>query len=173
MIEFRKFTEEDIEKVVYWIFQPHVLDVWDSAQGVSKDVIEEKYKNRLDDDSIETYIITVDDIDIGLIQTYLIDNQADFGLLQETAKGIDLYIGNPDYVNKGYGTRVMNRFIKDHVFSDPNVLYACIDPELSNERAIRVYEKTGFTVQNVAYSSYSNLLTCYMILSRKKYEKKA
>lgn len=170
MINFRLFTEQDIENLVAWVFEPHVLDVWDSAQGVEKKLVQDKYEKRLYDDYIETYIITIDEIDVGMIQTYFIDNHSDFSLIDEFAKGIDLFIGDPDYINKGFGTQVLRQFITEHVFNDPHVEYACIDPEVHNEPAVRVYEKVGFHTINVAYSTHSLLLTCYMLLNRDEYK---
>lgn len=168
MITFRLFTEEDIEKVVSWIFEPHVFQVWDSAQGVSRSELINKYKKRVqfERESIEMYIININGIDVGYIQTYYIDNQNDFGFTTEICKGIDLFIGDKAYINKGWGTKVLSKFIKSHVFFQSNVQYACIDPELYNERAIRAYEKVGFEITRIAFSDYSKLLTCYMVLEK-------
>jgi RimJ/RimL family protein N-acetyltransferase len=166
MIQFRSFTEEDIQQVVSWIYKSHVLDVWDSAQGVQSDVVEEKYMTRINSDVIDTYIIVINGVDVGLIQTYYIESHQDFGLTNEVAKGIDLFIGETDYINKGYGTRILKLFLQQYIFHQPEVQCACIDPELYNERAIRTYEKVGFKTVRVGYSEYSKLLTCYMLLKR-------
>ena len=169
MIIFRPLSKADIPNIIRWLRQDHVLDVWDSAQNASDDQLRDKYVARLSDNTIETYIIVIDDIDVGLIQTYVVENIDDFSVLRDQAMGCDLFIGEPDYINKGYGTKLLRQFVKDYIFNHPNIEYACIDPEVANERAIAAYEKVGFRPFRVSYDSHSELLTMYLKLHREEY----
>lgn len=169
MIAFREMKESDIPTLIRWIREPHVIDVWDSAQGISDEIVYDKYIKRLENQEIETYIILYNKKPIGLIQTYLVDNYLDFYIGPNQAKGIDMYIGNPDFVNKGIGTSMLVEFIKLYVFHQESIEFACIDPEIANERAIHVYEKVGFEAINARFDNHSKLLTCYMILKRNNF----
>lgn len=168
MIKFSKLTIEDIPAIIKWIRSSHVIEYWDSAQNVDDIHLYNKYTKRLNEDDIDTYIIQITGKSIGLIQTYFVDDLKPFKIF-DIAKGIDLFIGEVDYINKGYGTDIMKRFLQHQVFNDETVRYACIDPEVANERAIRVYEKVGFQIVNIAYDNHSKLLTCYMILKREDF----
>ena len=83
---------------------------------------------------------------LGYIQMYKLADWPDYAaLIQETGAGIDLFIGEPDLINKGIGTEVINRFVEDIVFDDPSITQCVIDPEIKNAAAIRAYTKAGFT----------------------------
>ena len=159
---FRRLKKDDFSNILRWIREPEVLDVWDSAQNQTNEDIIHKYEERLSDKEIDTYVIICDNTDIGIIQTYYVQNLSDFGLSNTKAAGIDLYIGEPNFRNKGIGTQVITTFIQGVILVEKDIEYICIDPEVSNERAIRAYEKVGFKRYNVKYDSYSDLLTLYM-----------
>ena len=57
--------------------------------------------------------------------------------------GVELYIGETDFINKGLGTKLIHQFFSK-LFENPNVIAIIIDPEPKNSRAIRAYEKVGF-----------------------------
>jgi len=169
MISFRKMKKSDIEMVIKWIREDHVLEYWVSAQNVSDEMLYKKYNERLIKDDIETFIISIKSTPIGLIQTYFMDSFNPYNILDISSKGIDLFIGEREFVNKGYGTRVIIEFLKLWVFSNPDIQYACIDPEVANERAIHVYKKVGFQIHHIGYDEDSKLLTCYMLLKREDF----
>jgi len=54
---------------------------------------------------------------------------------------LDLFIGEPEYMGKRYATQIITEFLTSH-FTDVQEVF--IDPEQRNERAIHVYQKTGF-----------------------------
>lgn len=58
-------------------------------------------------------------------------------------RAIDIWIGEPDCLGKGYGTHMMTLTIAD-IFADPSVESIIIDPLASNDRAHRFYERLGF-----------------------------
>lgn len=170
MITFRPLHREDISNIIYWLRQEHVLDVWDSAQNASDDQLYDKYIARLSDNSIETYIIVIDEVDVGLIQTYIVENIDDFSVEKDKAMGCDLFIGDPNYINKGYGTRLLRQFVRDYIFIHPEIEIACIDPEVANERAIAAYQNVGFRPFRVSFDHHSELLTMYLKLHRSEFK---
>jgi len=54
---------------------------------------------------------------------------------------LDIFIGEPDYLGKGFATPLIKTFLKTH-FKDVSEVF--IDPEQTNQRAIHVYQKAGF-----------------------------
>jgi len=58
-------------------------------------------------------------------------------------RAIDLWIGEPEARNRGYGTQIMEQAI-ERCFSDPSVHTILLDPLESNQRANRFYERLGF-----------------------------
>lgn len=54
---------------------------------------------------------------------------------------LDIFIGNKDYVGKGFAAHVIKEFLQCE-FSDVTEVF--IDPEQCNNKAIHVYEKVGF-----------------------------
>jgi aminoglycoside 6'-N-acetyltransferase len=61
----------------------------------------------------------------------------------ERVYGIDLFIGEPDWWNKGIGTKAVSLLIK-HLCFTMGARRVVIDPHINNPRAIRCYEKCGF-----------------------------
>lgn len=57
--------------------------------------------------------------------------------------GIDQFIGEKDYVNRGYGTQMICVFIKQ-IFTNPSIKKIIIDVDPNNHRAIHCYEKAEF-----------------------------
>ncbi len=58
-------------------------------------------------------------------------------------RAVDIWIGEPDALGKGYGTEMMEQALA-RCFAPPEVEAVLIDPLASNERARRFYERLGF-----------------------------
>ena len=58
-------------------------------------------------------------------------------------RAIDIWIGEPTELGKGYGTTMM-RLALARCFADPAVTEVLIDPLTSNTRAQRFYQRLGF-----------------------------
>jgi aminoglycoside 6'-N-acetyltransferase len=147
MITFRPVEARDIPDLHRWRNEPHVMRWWyeDDDSEPTYDVVARNYGPDHDDKE-HRYIIEMDGRSIGYIQMYLLSDWPDYAaLIQEQGAGIDLFIGEPDLVNKGVGTEVIDRFLQDVVFADPAIEQCVIDPEISNSAAVRAYTKAGFT----------------------------
>lgn len=62
--------------------------------------------------------------------------------LPEDSIGVDLSIADSANLSKGLGTAVLKAFLKRLI--DDGHRTVIIDPDASNARAIRAYEKAGF-----------------------------
>lgn len=58
---------------------------------------------------------------------------------------MDQFIGEPDYWNKGIGTRFMG-MILEYLVTEKNANAVILDPHQNNPRAVRMYEKAGFKI---------------------------
>ncbi|WP_232306033.1 GNAT family N-acetyltransferase [Pontibacillus litoralis] len=71
----------------------------------------------------------------------------DVNLVTRTAT-IGISIGHKDYWNKGYGTDVIQTLVCD-LFKRMNLRRIQLDTWSGNERAIRAYEKCGFSIEGI------------------------
>ena len=62
--------------------------------------------------------------------------------------GIDIFIGEPDARDHGLGTEAL-RTLLQYLFETKGLKRVTIDPEPSNRRAVRAYEKAGFHLDGV------------------------
>lgn len=66
-----------------------------------------------------------------------------WGEVPANLRAIDIWIGEPTELGKGYGTTMM-RLALARCFGDPAVTAVLIDPLTSNTRAHRFYQRLGF-----------------------------
>ncbi|MDQ6434179.1 GNAT family N-acetyltransferase [Mesorhizobium sp. LHD-90] len=150
---FRPVTEKDLPLLGRWLREPHVAEWWDDPDEELAAI-----REHMDSISVEPLIVELDGKPIGYLQTYdphLEDGHpyADqpFGTL-----GLDLSIGEPELVGVGHGSALLRQFV-DELFAEgaPRVV---IDPDPSNIRAIRAYEKAGFSPVGERTSIYGHVM---------------
>lgn len=146
-ITFRPITPEDIPLLHHWRNLPHVAQWWTPPHPSHADVQAEYTAYMRPNDGVRAYIVVIGGRDVGYIQAWQVAMFPDYKpyvpLTDETV-GIDVFIGEPDYLHKGWGVQIIRQFICAHVFSDPSVPACIIDPLPENTAAIRAYEKAGF-----------------------------
>ncbi len=59
-------------------------------------------------------------------------------------RAVDIWIGEEDYLAKGYGTEMMKQALNDYCFRNQSVHAVLVDPLASNLRAHRFYQRCGF-----------------------------
>src|SRR5690606_28058821 len=92
------------------------------------------------------YVIIIDGKPVGYIQSYDVfagNVWQDLESEPEGTVGLDIIIGEDDYVGKGYGTVVVKSF-STLLFTSLGVSIIHVDPFFDDKRAIRCYEKAGF-----------------------------
>lgn len=143
---FRFLKRQNFPLFVQWLNQPHVQRWWHEPATMKH--VEDKYGPSVDGVAkTSIYIIVANTTPIGMIQTYWV---RDFPDHVESAKmrdaiGLDLFIGEPTYIGKGYGSIIISTFVQDVIknkYLDAVGIIA--DPSVNNPASIRTFEKAGF-----------------------------
>ena len=147
-ISFRRLQASDLELMHRWLNAPHVRRWW-YAEGNSYAEVEEHYLPAIEGgEGTKTFLILHRDDPIGYVQSYRIsaeDDETYASLVDvEDSAGVDLFIGEAQYLHRGLGLHLIRRFLSEQVFSDPRIAVCVIGPEPKNFAAIRAYEKAGF-----------------------------
>ena len=115
-IEFKKLTKNDMPLFKEWAKQPHVKNTWFQEGYETLD----KYESKIAGNGVDyPFIIFFDNKPIGYIQA---SDLYAYRTLCPTLKGVfthedsgtfcfDLFIGEEDYLNKGYGTEIVKSFV--------------------------------------------------------------
>jgi putative hydrolase of the HAD superfamily len=144
-ISFRPLAESDFPTIHQWRNAPHVLRWW--HEPLTPAQVAEKYCPRITGrEPVHCSVILVNDVPVGLIQTYRIGDFPDYAQhlpLPADAAGIDLYIGHESYLHRGLGGPILRAFLETVIFPS-GITTVSIDPSVENRIAIRAYEKAGF-----------------------------
>ncbi len=151
--DFRAVEEEDFPLLGTWLRQPHVAEWWgDPDKGIAE------IRQAMEEVSVEPLIVELNGKPIAFLQSYdphLEDGHPyqdqPFGTL-----GLDISIGPAEMLGKGHGSAIIAQFAED-LFEEgaPRLI---IDPAPDNARAIRAYEKAGFTAFDTRTTIYGTAL---------------
>lgn len=141
---------DDLALLVGWLARPHVRAWWDPDEPVpTLDEVRGKYGARTGSGSATTpCVIELAGRPIGYLQFYpwlaYPEEVREIGIPARPASyGLDLFIGEPELIDAGLGTRVVRlacRFLAAERDADDVMLTT----EVGNLRAQRAYEKAGF-----------------------------
>ncbi|MFK8794525.1 GNAT family N-acetyltransferase [Planococcus plakortidis] len=146
-LSIRKMNEEDFSIMAKWLSTKEVPEFYgDVNSPFTIQQVKKKYGPRIDGQvPIHPYIVERNGEPIGFMQHYRLaeEVQVDYGYpLALSMQGIDQFIGNPVLFNQGIGTLMVKAFL-GYLMALP-IDTVVLDPEVSNPRAIRCYEKCGF-----------------------------
>ena len=147
-LSFRPMGREDVPQLRAWLAEPHVAEWWDDASETIEGV-EARYDDLVAaDHHVVPWIMEIEGKPVGWIQWYRIEDELEWypGIdVPPGTVGIDLAIGDPDYVGQGHGRRLVLEFVH-HVLraSAPDCPEVWIDPDPQNQRAVRAYRAAGF-----------------------------
>lgn len=143
--QVRSLKCTDIALLVKWLSDPEVLIFYEGRDNpFDKNKIREVFFDP--SDAAQKCIFSYINKPIGYVQYYELekDEKKEFGYeSKQQIYGMDQFIGETDYWNKGIGTllvQTMIQFLKKEKEAEAIVM----DPQAWNVRAIRCYEKCGF-----------------------------
>jgi aminoglycoside 6'-N-acetyltransferase len=131
-------TADDLPLVTRWLAMPHVTEWWGEPEAqfglVTGDLAEP---------AMEQFIVAIDGRPFAYLQCYdLTVWNGGFGEQPFGTRGIDQFIGEPDMIGRGHGSAFIRAFIDGRLAA--GMPRAVTDPDPSNARAVRAYEKAGF-----------------------------
>jgi RimJ/RimL family protein N-acetyltransferase len=135
-IVFLPLLTEHHPLLLCWLARPYVKEWWDDGD----DTLEKVVQHYASETETERFLIgyrmskAESAIPIGYIQSYP---------LADGGRGLDLFLGEERFLNRGVGTEVLHAFIHE-VIARHDPVYLLVDPQPENARAIRCYEKAGF-----------------------------
>jgi aminoglycoside 6'-N-acetyltransferase len=138
--EFAPVKRADLPLLGRWLAAPHVAAWWPDPDVQIADI-----QDCLGDGAIDIFIVKAKGRPIGYLQCYDPHAEADhpFGAQPAGTRGIDQFIGEPDMIDRGHGPALIGAFVQ-RLF-DAGTVRVITDPDPANGRAVRAYEKAGFT----------------------------
>lgn len=135
MLSFRPLTPGDFPLLLEWLAKEHVKEWWNDGD----DTLEKVACHYAEEEAgVGRFILVASDENgekpIGYFQHYS---------LPGSLMGIDQFIGEEDYLNRGIGTQAIQVFVEMLMRAhQPTAII--LDPSSENKRAIKCYEKAGF-----------------------------
>lgn len=153
-ISIRKMNpvQEDFLLFLKWMTDPLTMKYWEgmSEHFTYQRVVRDYWSGIRE--GIIPCIITYQKKNIGFCQFCTLNPQYyevpesryySFVSPDELVYGIDIFLGESDYRNRGIGTTALKLLMRS-LFSDYHADCLMIDPKTHNARAIRCYQKAGF-----------------------------
>lgn len=142
----RNLESEDKYLLVKWLSNPEVLQYYEGRDNpLDFEEVERNFYSITD--SEVRCIIQYENVDIGYIQFYQLDEDSrtlyGYGESTEVIYGMDQFIGEVNYWNKGIGTQLINLMV-NFLIEQKKADKIAMDPQTWNVRAISCYEKCGF-----------------------------
>lgn len=135
MFIFRRLEPNDFPLMLRWLSKKHVKQWWNDGDDTLEKVAL-SYGENFDDTARFVLIEVKEKVEkpIGYFQYYPVS---------KNTIGIDQFIGEEDYVNRGVGEKTIKMFV-ELIVRRHKPSEIILDPSPENERAIRCYEKVGF-----------------------------
>jgi aminoglycoside 6'-N-acetyltransferase len=141
----RPMTPGDFPDVTRWVNTPHVATWWDGNRSAEQ-VTAHYGPGVRGEEAVRYWIWEVNGRSVGFCQDYRIADHPEFALLcgRPDAIGFDYVIGEPAFVDRGLGTKLLWTFLRDLVVPayDP-VSEVFAAPDHRNTRSLRVLAKLG------------------------------
>lgn len=145
----RPATLADVPTLEAWDRQPHVIACSSDRPDLEVAFDGIDWAEELAERSAVSFydIAQVDGRPIGVMQVCdpHLEPTHYWGEIEPGLRAMDIWIGPPDALNRGYGTQMMT-LAADAAFADPTVRAIVIDPLNSNTDAHRFYRRLGFEV---------------------------
>jgi len=143
-VTFKKLEIGDLDLLEKWNREPHVKKYWDSDKSWEESY--EKYILRTSSEVVKQFIAYDEETPFAYIQFYWASKVGDgwWEGIDEGTAGIDLYIGEPSYLGKGFGKTVLKSFV-DFLFDNPEVNRIIADPNPKNEKIQKLLMSLGFS----------------------------
>lgn len=134
----RQLQPEDKHLLVKWLKNPSVLEYYEGRDNpFDLEKVNKKFYNW--ENGVIRFVVEYEGISIGYIQIYQIDDYDE----KEKVFGMDQFIGETDYWNRGIGTCLVKSMV-EYLIEQKQATRVIMDPQIRNLRALSCYEKCGF-----------------------------
>ncbi|MFD2638992.1 GNAT family N-acetyltransferase [Piscibacillus salipiscarius] len=143
-LEVRPLNQMDIPSLAKWLSDHRVLEYYeDRDQSFDAEQVRENFFIK-DSDTVRCMVLFKGKR-IGYIQFYEAENEfiEEHGYMGQKVYGIDQFIGEPTYWNKGIGSLLVSSMVSFLIYKK-GADVVVMDPQVRNTRALRCYEKCGF-----------------------------
>ncbi|WP_078379928.1 GNAT family N-acetyltransferase [Sutcliffiella halmapala] len=146
MLSVRKLEEKDNYLLAKWLSDPFVLEFYEGRDNpFNLERVNQVFYDP-EDDEVKC-IIEFEGKEIGYIQFYLIDDASrkvyGYQMNHERIYGIDQFIGEVEYWNKGIGSQLVTSMV-NYLVEQQQADKVVMEPHVQNLRALKCYEKCGF-----------------------------
>ncbi|WP_152654765.1 GNAT family N-acetyltransferase [Oceanobacillus sp. CFH 90083] len=142
----RELEQKDNHFLAKWLSDPYVLQFYEGRDNpFHLQKVNEKFYTPQED--LIRCLIKFENMEIGYIQFYQLDKsmRENYGYPndEEVIYGMDQFIGETKYWNKGIGETLIKSMV-DYLVNKRHADKVVMDPQTWNKRALRCYEKCGF-----------------------------
>lgn len=147
VVALRPMTRGDLPQVAAWRQQDHVRRWWDGDGDPTLEGVTAAYGAAIDGMTpTRMWVVEVNGRSVGFVQDYRVRDYPDFALLtpDPDAVGVDYAIGEPEWVGRGLGSRMLWAWMlrTRRRFGDVTSYFAA--PDHRNESSLRILDKVGF-----------------------------
>lgn len=145
-VSLRPLAQEDAPLLLKWLTDPENLEWWEGKSAVfTPERIQEDFYT--EEPFLRRCLIGYEEKTIGYLQVEKLDQELcaeyHYPHPELACFGIDQFIGEPEYRNRGIGRRFI-RLLAAHLTEQEAAQAVVLDPHTDNIRAIRCYEACGF-----------------------------
>ena len=131
-----------------WLNEPHVVATYGRGCGITVEEVASKYGPRArGQGATRAFVVEEGGLPVAYIQTYrILDHPAwaaQAGVADES-HGLDLFLGEPQALARGVGSRLLTQFVDEVVFGATDAVAVVCDTRSTNPRAVRALERAGF-----------------------------
>lgn len=146
VVALRPMTAGDLPDVLRWRRADHVRR-WFPGPEPTADSINEHYRPRIDHpEAVRMSVVEVNGRSIGFLQDYVIADQpgAVTPTPEPSAIGGDYLIGEPSFIGRGIGTRMLWAWLRTLPRRRPSARSVVVAPDHRNAGSVRALAKVGF-----------------------------
>ena len=147
-VTLRAMTRGDLPDVTRWRASEHIRKWWSSDGEPTFENVEAKYGADIDGNTpTRMWVLEANGRSIGFVQDYRIGDYPDYAVLgpDPDAIGVDYAIGEPGWVGRGFGVRLLWVWMLRARARFPEAKEFFAAPDHRNVASLRILRKAGFT----------------------------
>ena len=171
-ISFRPLAEADLPLLHRWLNTQHVSERWkvDGKRNPGLDEIVRKFTPRIrGQEPVNCFLVLYDTGPVAFIESVRMENfptEKAMLKINPNAASVDTFIGEVDFLHRGFGPVYIRKFLKEIIFREPGINSCIVDPDPANKIAVRAWEKAGFTFSHRVWNDEDKVTAHIMTVNR-------